>query len=142
MSSDIKKDEATVKETLNQYANCMSEGDFDMWMSLWADEGIQMIPYAPARIGKKQIRARMKPAFDRMTLDLAINSIEDVKVSGDLGLTVCNYTLKMTPKAGGNTINATPEGKALTVYERQSDGSWKIAYDCSNPSKRAFSPFP
>ena len=101
-----------------------------------------MLPYAPVRIGKKQIRGGMKPAFERMNLDLVINSIEDAKVSGDLGLTVCTYTLKMTPKAGGNTINAIPDGKALTLYERQPDGSWKIAYDCSNPSKRAFSPLP
>ena len=137
-----ESDIIAIREMLNKYAVCMSEGDFDLWMSLWTDEGIQMLPYAPVRIGKKQIRARMKPAFDRMTLDLAINSIEDVKVSGDLGLTVCTYTMKMTPKADGDTINAIPDGKALTVYERQFDGSWKIAYDCSNLSKRAFSPFP
>jgi len=54
--------------------------------------------------------------------------------TGDFGLTRCKYTLKMTPKAGGETINAMPEGKALTLYERQSDGSWKIAFDCFNSS--------
>ena len=132
-------DIAAIKEMLNQHVVCMGEGDLDSWMSLWTDGGIQMLPYAPLRIGKKQIRRGMKPAFDGMTLDLVINSIEDVKVSGDLGLTICTYTLKMTPKAGGNTVNAIPDGKALTLYERQPDGSWKIAYDCSNPSRRAFS---
>jgi len=25
-------------------------------------------------------------------------------------------------------------GKALTLYQRQSDGSWKIIYDCYNSS--------
>jgi len=49
-----------------------------------------------------------------------------------LGLTRCTYTLTMTPKAGGETINAMPDGKALTLLERQSDGSWKIVYDCFN----------
>jgi len=134
------EDVAAIKEVLNQHAAYMSEGDLDSWMSLWADEGIQMLPYAPLRKGKKQIRRGMKPAFDGTTLDLAINSIEDVKVSGDLGLTVCTYTLKMTPKAGGDTVNAIPDGKALTLYERQPDGSWRIAYDCSNLSRRTFSP--
>jgi steroid delta-isomerase-like uncharacterized protein len=38
----------------------------------------------------------------------------------------------MTPKAGGETIHAMRDGKALTLYERQSDGSWKIVYDCFN----------
>ena len=67
-----------------------------------------------------------------MNLDIAIVSIEDAKVHGDLGLTRCTYTLKATPKAGGETINAMPDGKALTLYGRQSDGSWKIVYDCFN----------
>ena len=75
--------------------------------------------YTPARIGKEQVGKAVKPA------------IEEAKVYGDLGLTRCTYTLKMTPKAGGETITF-PEGKALTLYERQSDGSWKIKYDIFN----------
>ena len=82
----------------------------------------------------------MKSAFDRMNIDLKINSIIDAKVHGDMGLTVCTYTMKMTPKKGGNTINAVPDGKVLTVYEKQPNGSWKIAYDCSNLSKRTIAP--
>ena len=69
-----------------------------------------------------------------MDLDIVIHSIEDVKVYGDLGLTRCTYTLKLTPKAGGETINAMPDGKTLSLFERQSDGSWKMVYDCFNSS--------
>ena len=129
-----------IKRVLKKYANYTSEGDFDSYMSLWIEKGIQMLPYAAARIGKQQIRRRMKSAFDRMNIDLKINSIIDAKVHGDMGLTVCTYTMKMTPKKGGNTINAVPDGKVLTVYEKQPNGSWKIAYDCSNLSKRTIAP--
>ena len=135
-----ESDIAAIKDVLSQYVVSMNDGDFDLWISFWTDEGIQMLPFAPTRIGKKQIRKRMKPAFNRMNIDLAINSIVDIKVYGNMGLTVCTYTLKMTPKAGGNTITATPDGKTLTIYERQPDGSWKIAYDCSNSSGRTMSP--
>jgi len=88
-----------INEVLPQYAIAVNTGDFDLWISLWADDG---------------------------------HSIEETKVYGDLGLTRCTYTLKMTPKAGGETIIAMPDGKALTLYERQSDGSWKIKYDIFN----------
>ena len=128
----MEKEKKAIKEMLDQYAVCCNSGDFESWISLWADDGVQMPPDAPARIGKDQIRVAMKPAFDQMNLDIAINSIDDVKVFGDLGLTQCTYTLKMTPKAGGETINAMPDGKALTLFEKQSDGSWKIVYDCFN----------
>ncbi|TET25720.1 MAG: SgcJ/EcaC family oxidoreductase [Candidatus Aminicenantes bacterium] len=129
---DVEADISAIKEMLNQYAVALNTGDFDLWISLWADDGVQMPPDAPAVIGKEQIRDAMKPAFDQMTVDIAITSIEDVKVYGDLGLTHCKYTLDMTPKAGGETIHAMRDGKALTLLERQSDGSWKIVYDCFN----------
>ncbi len=131
MDEGRKSDTTAIKEMLNQYAVTVNTGDFDLWMSLWTDDSVQMPPDTPARIGKEQIREGMKPAFDQMNLDIAI-TIEEAKVHGDLGLTRCRYTLKMTPKAGGETINAMPNGKALTLYERQSDGSWKIVYDCFN----------
>ncbi len=129
---DVEADVSAIKEMLNQYAVGCNTGDFDLWISLWADDGIQMPPGNPAVIGKEQIQARMKPIFDQMNLDIAIKSVEDAKVYGDLGLTRCTYTLKMIPKAGGETIYAMPDGKALTLFERQSDGSWKVIYDCFN----------
>jgi uncharacterized protein (TIGR02246 family) len=128
----MEGDVAAVKEVLNQYAVAINTDDFDLWMSLWADDGIQMPPNAPANVGKEQIRGAMKPAFDGMDLEITINSIEEAKVYGDLALTRCTYRLKMTPKAGGEEIAAEPDGKALTLYERQADGSWKIVYDCFN----------
>jgi len=129
-ADSIEADISAIKEVLPQYAVGINTGDFELWISLWADDGVQMPPGAPARIGKEQIGEAAKPAFDKMNRDITIH-IKEAKVYGDLGLTRCTYTLKMTPKAGGETITL-PEGKALTLYERQSDGSWKIIYDCFN----------
>lgn len=128
MEADIN----AIKEMLKQYAAITNAGDWDRWISLWADDGVQMPPDDPARIGKEQIRAGMKPIFDQMDLDIVIHSIEDARIYGDLGFTRCTYTLKVTPKAGGETISVMPDGKALTLYGRQPDGSWKIVYDCFN----------
>jgi len=127
----VEADITAIKEMLNQIAVGYNTGDFDLWISLWADDGVLMPPDTPAIIGKEQIREGMKPLFDQMTFDIVITSIEDAKVYGDLGLTRCTSTFAMTPKAGGETINI-PDGKGLTLYERQSDGSWKIVYDCYN----------
>ncbi len=129
---DTEADIAAIKDVLNQYVVACNTGDFDLWISLWADNGVQMPPDENSVIGKEQIRDANKPGFDQMNLDIAITSIENIKVYGDLGISHCNYTLAVTPKAGGEKIIAVPDGKALGVYERQSDGSWKILYDCFN----------
>lgn len=124
-----KADLAAIKEKLNQFAVTVNAGDFDGWISLWADNGIQMPPDTPARIGKEQIRAGMKPAFDQFILKMSITN-EELRVSGDLGFARGTYTEFMTPKAGGETIEY--DGKYLTILERQADGSWKVARDCFN----------
>ncbi|MHA1976335.1 MAG: YybH family protein [Candidatus Hodarchaeales archaeon] len=132
MNESIKREITAIKEMINQYAISCNTGDFNLWISLWADSGIQMPPNTPARIGKEQIRERSKPTFDQMNFNMAIRSIDEVRVHGDFAFSRCTYTLKITPKAGGETINAEPDGKALTILERQSDGSWKVIYDCFN----------
>jgi len=132
MEKERKEDISAIKDMLNQYAIGCNTGNFDLWMSLWADEGTQMPPDAPARKGIEQIREGMKPVFDDMKLDIIIKSVDDVGVHGDLGYTRCKYTLKLTPKAGGDPIDAMPDGKALTLFRKQTDGSWKIVYDCFN----------
>ena len=67
-----------------------------------------------------------------MNLKLELRSIDEVTVFGSLGLTRCTYSLMATPKGGGDPVGLMPDGKALTLYRRQSDGSWKITYDCFN----------
>jgi len=130
--ADVEADKAAIKEVLNQYAIAVNSGNFDLWISLWADNGVQLPPGAPSRTGIAQITEGMKPAFDQMILDIKITSVEETRVFGDMGLTRCSYTLAGTPKAGGDKIILEPDGKALTLCERQPDGTWKIVYDCFN----------
>lgn len=129
---DIEADINIIKEVLNQYGVACNNGDFDQWISLWSDNGIQMPPESPARKGKAEIIDAMKPLFDQMFIEITITSVEEAKVYGNMGLTRCNYNLALTPREGGNKIIVMPDGKALTLYEKQPDGTWKIAYDCFN----------
>ena len=130
MDSDV----SAIKEVLNQYASSCCAGDFEQWMSLWTEDGVQMPPDSATKVGKSEIREAMRPAFDAMDLQLVIHEIEDARVDGDSGLTRCRYTLTGTPKEGGETVAIMPDGKALTLYNKQANGYWKIVYDCFNSS--------
>jgi len=129
---DTDADISAVKEILKKYEVAANAGDFDSWISLWADDGIQMPPNASSRSGVAQITEEMKPAFEQFTTDIKITSLEETRVFGDIGLTRCSYHLAITPKAGGDKIIVEPDGKALTIYEKQLNGNWKIIYDCFN----------
>ncbi len=45
--------ESKIKEVLNQYAVACNTDDFDLWISLWADDGTRMPANAPATVGKE-----------------------------------------------------------------------------------------
>ncbi|MHA2058715.1 MAG: YybH family protein [Candidatus Thorarchaeota archaeon] len=132
MNKERKEDITALKELLDQFVTSTNTGDFDLWMSLWADDAIQMPPNTPSRKGKEQIREASKSSFENMNLDITIESVEELEVHGDLGFAMGEYSMRVTPKAGGETIDAMPDGKVLTIFRKQSDGSWKIAYDCFN----------
>jgi len=129
LNSSHQEDITAIKEIFNQYTFACNTGDLDLWISLWTDNGIQMPPDTPARIGKEQIREKMKPLFDQFIIRIPI-TIREVRVAGDLAFSRGTYTLSTTPKAGGETIKLS--GKYLTILEKQVDGSWKIARDCFN----------
>lgn len=128
----MKSDDETIKEVLRSYAAFCNDGDFTSWIALWDPQGCQMPPDAPSRVGVDAIRKAMQPAFEGMNLKLDLRTIDEATVFGNLGLTRCTYSLTATPKQGGDTVGVMPDGKALTLYRRQSDGSWKISYDCFN----------
>ena len=126
---DVEADISAINSNIKQYTSSMNAGDLDSWISLWADDAVQLGPDAPAVIGKEQIRAKYESIFPLFTFSMTINN-EDVKISGDLAVSHGNYTVSMTPKAGGETIEI--DGKYLSIEERQADGSWKIIRSCFN----------
>jgi uncharacterized protein (TIGR02246 family) len=124
-----RADILAIKEKLNEYAATCNAGDLERWISLWTDDGIQMPPSAPARVGKEQIRAGMKTAFDQYIIKVTINN-EETRVSGNLGFARGIGVESLIPKAGGKTEKF--DLKYLTIFEKQTNGSWKIARDCFN----------
>lgn len=128
----MSADNDAIEGVLRRFADLINMGDFESWLALWDLEGRQMPPEAPVRVGLEAIREGMRPAFEDLDLDFDLVSIDESQVHGDFGLTRCTYSLRATPKSGGHTFDIMKDGKALTLYGRQSDGSWKIIFDCFN----------
>ncbi|MEM1081803.1 MAG: SgcJ/EcaC family oxidoreductase [Pseudomonadota bacterium] len=125
-------DEQALHDLLMDYATKASAGDLQAWLSLWCEDGVQLPVDAPARSGIANIRAGMAPAFAAFDLTVTIHSVESACVNGEVGMTHCNYSVRAVPKQGGESIDIMRDGKALTIYRKQPDGRWKIAYDCVN----------
>ncbi len=112
-----------------QYASAITSGDLEAILAIYADDGIHMVPNQPAFIGKSAIRALWEERFGQNVYE-STQTVEDVRVSGDLAVSRTTIKGTTTPKDGGepNAFNL----KALIVYERQSDGSWKRVWSTYN----------
>ena len=130
MERTMVSDVAQVYELWNEYSAAVQDGDLERWMSLWIDDGIQMAPDAPPRVGKEQIREAMQPSFDLFIMSNMVIITEEVQILGDRGYSHGTYVFDMAPKEGGETSSYS--GKFLDIVAKQSDGSWKIAIDCHN----------
>ncbi|TKJ35285.1 MAG: hypothetical protein CEE38_15775 [Planctomycetes bacterium B3_Pla] len=127
----VEADIAAIEEVLNQYAVTANAGDLEGWLSLHADDVVKMPPDAPAIFGIEDLRANFAPAFENFNTSCVIYP-EETYVDGDMGYARGNYSISITPKAGGETIDIMTDGKYLTLCKRQPDGTWKISHDCYN----------
>ncbi|OQX91695.1 MAG: hypothetical protein B6D58_06730 [candidate division Zixibacteria bacterium 4484_95] len=126
---NVEADISAINNILDQYASSINAGNIDQWISLWAEDGIQMPPDNPAVVGKENIKARMQSSFDLYNWKMTING-EEVRVAGNWAFARGNYTYTLTPKGEGKTIKGN--GKYLSILAKQADGSWKFIRDCFN----------
>jgi uncharacterized protein (TIGR02246 family) len=130
MGRKMASDVAQVYKVWDEYAAAAHAGDLERWMALWIDDGIQMPPDVPRRVGKEAIREGMQPGFDLFDMSKMVIHTEEVRVLGDRAYSHGTYTFETTPKEGGETTNFS--GKFLDILVKQADGTWKVAIDCHN----------
>jgi uncharacterized protein (TIGR02246 family) len=120
-----------VPEILQSYGDTLMAGDLDRWIQNWTDDGVQLPPGAPMNVGKQMIYESMSAWFDAYTAsDLKMIGDMEIQEMGDWAFSRVSASYKVTPKDGSPPF--VNELKALTIYQRQSDGAWKIHRDCFN----------
>lgn len=96
------------------------------WSSRWAPNGRTYFG-GQERVGPQAVHEAVGPMLaetgDRFTWwpDTAV-----VSESGDLGYTLGRYAIVGEGDAAGDTVS---RGHYVTVWQKQADGSWKIAVD-------------
>lgn len=121
------EDKAAIEAIWDTYEAARVAGDSDAWLALWDDEGVQMPPGMPAR-GKDVLIGGVPKAFKAMPASAMEISPEEIVIMGDWAFSRGNYTAALTVK--GNAVNV--DGKFMTIFRRQADGSWSIYRDIFN----------
>ena len=120
-------DEEAIREVWKTYSSARVAADAKLWLSLWDEQGIQMPPGIPAR-GKDVLDETVPKGFVPGSVSTMNIYPEEITIAGPWAYSRGTYESERIVE--GKT--ARVEGKFLTIFKKQSDGSWKIYRDCFN----------
>jgi uncharacterized protein (TIGR02246 family) len=119
-----------IDRTREAHVAALNSGDGDAWAAAFTSDGVQMPPNAPANVGRDSIEAWCAAFLGAFRVEFSLAPGE-VQIAGtDWAFERGTYNITLSPQTGGDPIQDA--GKYITVYERQSDGSWAMARDIWN----------
>jgi ketosteroid isomerase-like protein len=102
--------------------------DFDLWFSNWDENAIKMASNRSTVYGKSEIGKMKRKMFQNWKFKGFDVDVEEIQLADGFGYARGTYKIPLDPKVEGTAIIL--EGTFLTVFKKQSDGSWKIYRDC------------
>jgi ketosteroid isomerase-like protein len=133
---DLASEKTRLLQRDAEWAVAAFEGqDVDLILSFWTDDAVVIPPGLPSVVGKAALRqyvegSRQIPGF-RITW-----TSSDVTFSPDGQLAYMFSRNEVTMNAQDGTPTTT-EGRAVTIWRRESDGEWRCVVDIWNTEAAA-----
>ena len=131
-------DRATVQlaidSSMARYRDGMLTGDTAKMSSVYTADAMVFLPNFPlarGHSGINQLNAGLLAAF---SITAANFKTTDLILTGDYAIETGTYAMTMKPKTGASIADV---GKYVSIWQKQSDGSWKMVRDISNSDKAA-----
>jgi ketosteroid isomerase-like protein len=132
-AQDTEAVKAKIEKLDKVYEKAMLDNDVETMLSMYANDVISMPSYQPTVRGITRIRelseTQSKSGWETKKFILTIT---DVLTAGDLAIEIGNYDMIMS---GPNVPEWKDNGKYLTVWEMQKDGSLKIKVETWNTNR-------
>ncbi|MCD4679183.1 MAG: DUF4440 domain-containing protein [Bacteroidales bacterium] len=121
--TDTDVDVESIRSVSMKAAKAFNEGDHESFISFFDDNAILLPENAPSVIGIEPIASHYSIYFETYSFKI-INSIKEIQVSGDYAFEIGGWAGSLNPKDGSTQIEFN--NKAICIYKRDIDGSWKI----------------
>ena len=115
---------ADIEAVLREYAHALNTGDSQAWFGFFADD-VVFTRSSGTIEGRAGIEAWAQPIFDSYDMHETLTPRELV-VSGDWAFANLDIVFEGVPKSDGDSV--LQEIRAIFIFERQPDSSWKIAH--------------
>ncbi len=108
------------------WRKAITANDLDGIMAVYAADAVMWLPDAPEAKGREAIRKSYAALLAANTVTGATLANTHYQTSGDLSVGWGDFTLSLSPKAGGNPM--TMSGR-FSVIARNEDGTWLYVVD-------------
>jgi len=115
-----------------QWSEGWAKGDAAMVAAIFAEDGVQLLGSGKILKGPQQIMERQKAAMQGADPGVKVTvTALTVWLDGDTAYETGKYKYEYTEKGKPGK----DEGRYVTIWKRQKDGSWKLAMDMGVPQK-------
>lgn len=116
-----------------QWSEGWFKRDAAMVSAIFADDGVQLTLSGKVVKGRQQIMERLKAAMEGADPGVKVTvTTANVWVDGDTAYETGKYKYEYTEKGKPGV----EEGRYVTAWKKQKDGSWKLAMDMPVPSDK------
>ena len=124
-------DAQTIRQLEADWSQAMATKDADKITAYYAEDASAFFPGVPVVTGKTNIVAAYKPflADKNFSLTFATEKVQASR-SGDMAYSQGSCTMTYTEPKTKRAVSE--KGKYVTVYMKQTDGSWKAVADIFN----------
>ncbi len=126
-AADPVGDETAVRSTYERFTAAWNVGDAAAIVAFYTPAAVRIPPDSAMVSGADALMSGLTTFFgaNQYTLDEA--PIDDIQMSGDLAVVRGSWRDTAVPRAGGEASQS--QGRWLTVWRRQADGSWQITLE-------------
>jgi uncharacterized protein (TIGR02246 family) len=129
---NLSTEEAAIRRTDAGWLAAASAHDLDRILPFWADDATILAPGTPAIVGKDAIRKYVSTSFATPGFSITWTTGKvEVARSGDLAYSYGTDRITLNTSDGKSVRE---ENRAVAVWKKQPDGSWKCVMDVMTPA--------
>jgi uncharacterized protein (TIGR02246 family) len=124
-------DEKAIRDSIDSSTSALAGRDLDKFVAFYADDASVFVPGIPMVNGVPAIKEAMKESFTDPNFTIAIQTTKvEVSKASDYAYAQGTFAQKATDPKTKKVV--AENGKWVTVFKKQADGSWKAVADIFN----------
>jgi uncharacterized protein (TIGR02246 family) len=133
----MSTDEQAIRDVVMTWHSASAAGYVDTVLTLMAEDVVFLVAGHPPMRGRASFERGLRGLLRRNRIE-STGEVQECVVSGDLAYCWTALTVRVIPLAEGTTAVRT--GSALSILQKQSNGSWIVIRDANLLSQDGAAP--